>query len=293
MRGLIKKILKEETEVKEMGLDINKLRGSQPSNYLIKSLKDKEKKEGLTLELKKITKRCNKLFAEIDDDIRNLKWQDIELIEVNQFFWLVLPDIINEKIKELVLSYNELKENRYLNFLLPKNKIENLVDDYVTEKLDNVALYIDEPRNRTHFPDGLPKSLLGYNLGYKIYRKLLDIIEFMMSEDNASKEVQEIYRKLLKSPDINAVVYSNSVLLIKDGLPKQKVIDIVTESIYERYLKNPKSRKLVLNRSIIVNDKLVRIIGESRLLKMMYDLYYEAKKEVRLPFEKLGYIVGS
>jgi hypothetical protein len=156
-----------------------------------------------------------------------------------------------------------------------------------------IWMYIDEPRNRTHFPKGLPKSLLGYNLGVKIYRKLLNVLGFMQSEENASKDVQEVYRKLLQMPSINAVVYKDSVLLLEDGLSKDEVIDIVTDSIYERYLTKASKKKLVLNRSIIVSSKLLRMIGETRLLNMMYELFYSAKKEKRVPFEDLGYKMGQ
>ena len=41
MRDLIVKIIREEAEVKEMGISMGKLRASQPKNYLVKSLKDK------------------------------------------------------------------------------------------------------------------------------------------------------------------------------------------------------------------------------------------------------------
>jgi hypothetical protein len=150
-------------------------------------------------------------------------------------------------------------------------------------------MYTDQPRNRTHFPKGLPKSLLGYNIGVKIYRSLLNKLGFIQSEKDATSDVQEVYRKLLQMPDVNAVIYNDSVLLIEDGLPKEKVIDIVTDSIYERYLTGSNKRKLVLNRNIIVNTKLLRIIGETKLLNLMYELFYTAKKEYREPFETIGY----
>jgi hypothetical protein len=59
--------------------------------------------------------------------------------------------------------------------------------------------------------------------------------------------------------------------------------------IYERYLTGSNKRKLVLNRNIIVNTKLLRIIGETKLLNLMYELFYTAKKEYREPFETIGY----
>ena len=290
MRDLIKKIIREETEVKEMGLSMGKLRASQPKNYLVKSLIDKEKSEESRSELKKMVKKCNNLYSEIDSELRNLKWEDINFYEPNKFFYVMLPKNITNKMKEMTELYEELNKNGYTNGLNPLSKIAQMAADY-REFIETIWIYMytDQPRNRTHFPVGLPKSLLGYNLGVKIYRSLLHKLGFIQSAENATNAVQEVFRRLLEMPDINAVVYNDSVLLIEDGLPKSKVIEIVTDSIYERYLTKKNRRKLVLNRSIIVSSKLLKLIGETRLLNMMYELFYSAKKENREPFEKIGY----
>jgi hypothetical protein len=290
MRDLIKKILKEESEVKEMGLNLNKVRYSQPSNYLIKSLIKKEKGDELKNELKKMTQKCNDLYSKINTDLKNIKWEDIEFSEKGKFLYIILPKRIINKMRDLTELYEELNNNYYTVGLNPVNKISQMAADY-REFISTVWLYMytDQPRNRTHFPKGLPKSLLGYNIGVKIYRSLLNKLGFIQSEKDATNDVQEVYRKLLQMPDVNAVIYNDSVLLIEDGLPKEKVIDIVTDSIYERYLTGSNKRKLVLNRNIIVNTKLLRIIGETKLLNLMYELFYTAKKEYREPFETIGY----
>jgi len=294
MRDLIKKIIREETEIKEMGINLRKLQASQPKNYLVKSLKDKEEGQWLRAALKEMSEECNELYSQIDESLKNISWEEIELHEQGKFFYIVLPSEIRKKMLELTETYEELAENNYTNGLVPLNKIKQMAEDY-REFIEPIWIwmYIDQPRNRTHFPKGLPKSLLGYNLGVKIYRKLLNFLGFMQSEENASKDVQEVYRKLLQMPSINAVVYKDSVLLLEDGLSKDEVIDIVTDSIYERYLTKASSRKLVLNRSIIVSSKLLKMIGETRLLNMMYELFYTAKKEKRVPFEDLGYKMGQ
>ena len=286
MRDIIKKILKEESEVKEMGLNLNKVRYSQPSNYLIKSLIKKEKGD----ELKKMTQKCNDLYSKINTDLKNIKWEDIEFSEKGKFLYVILPKRITNKMKDLTELYEELSDNFYTVGLNPINKISQMAADY-KEFIVTIWIYMytDQPRNRTHFPKGLPKSLLGYNIGVKIYRSLLNKLGFIQSEKDATSDVQEVYRKLLQMPDVNAVIYNDSVLLIEDGLPKEKVIDIVTDSIYERYITGSNKRKLVLNRNIIVNTKLLRIIGETKLLNLMYELFYTAKKEYREPFETIGY----
>lgn len=290
MDDLIKKLLRETSEMKEMGISMRKVRASQPKNYLVKSLIDKEQGEETKSQLKKMTQQCNKLYSQIDEDLKNLRWQDIEFSEKGKFLYVILPKRITNKMKDLTELYDELSENNYTVGLNPLNRISQMAADY-KEFIVTIWLYMytDQPRNRTHFPKGLPKSLLGYNIGVKIYRSLLNKLGFIQSGKDATNDVQEVYRKLLEMPDVNAVVYKDSVLLIEDGLTKDEVIDIVTDSIYERYLTKANTRKLVLNRSIIVSSKLLKLIGEKRLLNMMYELFYTAKKEEREPFEDIGY----
>jgi hypothetical protein len=237
-----------------------------------------------------MTQKCNDLYSKINTDLKNIKWEDIEFSEKGKFLYVMLPKRITNKMKDLTELYEELNNNYYTVGLNPVNKISQMAADY-KEFIVTIWIYMytDQPRNRTHFPKGLPKSLLGYNIGVKIYRSLLNKLGFIQSEKDATSDVQEVYRKLLQMPDVNAVIYNDSVLLIEDGLPKEKVIDIVTDSIYERYLTGSNKRKLVLNRNIIVNTKLLRIIGETKLLNLMYELFYTAKKEYREPFETIGY----
>jgi hypothetical protein len=97
-----------------------------------------------------------------------------------------------------------------------------------------------------------------------------------------------MYRKLMQMPDVNVVAYPDSVLLIEDGLPKDEVIDILTESIYLYYQMYP-SRKLILNKTILLSSKLLKLVGESNLLNMMYELFYYSKKTDRDAFKHLGY----
>ena len=52
-------------------------------------------------------------------------------------------------------------------------------------------------------------------------------------------------------------------------------------------------KKLILNRSILVNSKLLRLIGETRLLNMMDELFYLAKDGEKIPFETIGYKTGN
>jgi hypothetical protein len=289
MRDLIKKILREESEVTEMGLSMDKLKASQPKNYLVRSLKDREKTADLKKQMKSATQKCNTLYSEITQELKKIKWEDIILEEHGGFFYFMLPKKIIDKMFQMCENYDVLEINKSFNGLTSPEKMKQMCSDYNKFIYQpHIYLYLDYPRNRTHFPEGLPKSLLGYNLGVKIYRKILSKAKFIQSERNASKDAQEMYRKLMQMPDVNVVAYPDSVLLIEDGLPKDEVIDILTESIYLYYQMYP-NRKLILNRTILISSKLLKLVGESNLLNMMYELFYYSKKTDRDAFKHLGY----
>jgi hypothetical protein len=290
MRDFIFKVLREEAEMSEMGIKVSRLKSLQPKQYLVKTTKKEQKATEEKKRLKTITEKVNTLFSQISDDLKNLGWEDIYLHPKDMFFYVILPSKIKTKMKRLADLYSELDENDYTNLVSPREKIEQLYYDYSNflEK-DFIYVYVDKPRNRTHFPKGLPNSLLGYNIGIKIYKQMLNTLNFIQSEPNATKEVQAIYRKLIESPDVNCVIYKDLVLLIKKSITKDEKIKIVGESIYERYQTRPTSKKLVINQSIIFDSNLMKEIGEKRLQSMVDDIYYYSKDNFRVPFEDMDY----
>ena len=124
-------------------------------------------------------------------------------------------------------------------------------------------------------------------MGVKIYTKLLNTLGFIQSEPNATKEVQAVYRKMVQSKDVNVIFYRDLVLLIDISLPKEEKIKIFTESIYERYTKNSWRRRLVPNRDFILDAKLKREIGDSRINRIVEELFYESREYPHIPFSNL------
>jgi len=292
MRKLILNILKEENEILErmMGLKLGKVKSALPGQYLVKTTKKQEKLSAEKRRLKLISSRVNALYTQIEKELKTLNWYDLELTPRDDFFFVVLPKKIKTKIERLSKYYEELLEGDFLNLIVPKDKITQLYEDnknYIRE--DFIYVYVDPPRNRTHFPKGLPKSILGYDMGMKIYRNLLDKLGFIQSEPNATPSVQAIYRRLVESPEVNAVMYIDLVLVIDKKISKEEKIKILRESIYERYKMKP-NRRLILNKTIVLDSSLKREIGEKRILSMIEELFYESKNLDYMPFSHIGYI---
>lgn len=287
MRDIIKKIL-QESEMTEMGMKIGKLKSIQPQNYLIKSLKDKEKT--LKVKEKEWVLQLNNLYQEIVQDLKNLQWHEIRFQKVNEHFFILLPGYIKTKMKKLYSLHEKVEHGFYKHLIDPKYKIDQMARDYRMHIRDNnMNMYTETERHRTHFPEGLPYSLLGFNLGFKIYRKLVNDLRFIQSEDNASTDVQNVYRQLIEQTDLNCVVTKTSVLIIRRDIPKEEKINIVSEYIYEKYHNSSSNRPLIVNRDLVLDGPLLRELGENKVQRLSKELLDFSKKSTRDPFKERPY----
>lgn len=288
MDNLIKQLLREELEMKEMGLKINKLKELQPSNYLLQSLKQKESRRAKTIgeKSKYYADEVNRMYVELDEKLKSLSWSELNLSRhPNKHFYLKLPKDVIEYFK-YISKYYELIDSEYYRLVNNVDKVYYLRQDYLRKiKPEDINMYIEEYRNRTHFPEGLPQSLLGYNLGYKMYRKLVDDLKFIQSEENATKEVQAIYRKLLEQTDLNVILNKHNILIMRRDLSKDEKLKIVSEFIYQFYLYVPRNRPGVLQKDIILDGPLFRELNPNKLEKLNNDIFeYSRFNGDRKPF---------
>lgn len=179
------------------------------------------------------------------------------------------------------------------NLLKYKTKIETLYLDFSEQEIDRIYFYLDEPKNRTHFPGGLPPSLLGYNLGYKLYRKLLNYLGFIQSAVNATQEIQNIYLKLSQEPDVYSIFYKEMVLLIEKDLDVETTREIVRNSILQYYteISSYTNKKLRPSRDILLSSNLMSKIGHSNFNRMIDDEIKNILDPNKIPFKGLGHKV--
>lgn len=287
MRKHIKKIL-QESEMTEMGMKIEKLKGFQPQNYLVKSLKDKEK--GNKVKEKDWVLQLNDLYKDIVQSLTNLQWHELKLTLIDGHFYLILPSYIKTKIKKLSYLYDKVGYGPYRHLVQPLDKIDKMRSDYVKFiENDEINTYIEDYKNRTHFPSGLPNSLLGFNLGYKLYRKLLDKLRFIQSSTTASDSVQNVYRQLIEQSDLNCVITKTSVLILRRDLPKEEKIKIVSEFIYGVYHDGSYPRPFVVNRDLVLDGPLLRELNENKIERLSKELFNFSKNATREPFKEFPY----
>lgn len=280
MGSVVKKILKEDSEVTEMGVKVSRLAKLQPKNYLVKRAKKAEKE---VIKKEKPLKYQN-LFLEAIQEIQNLNWEDLKLDEVSDSnYYVYLPKDINKKLKDAAkiptsnLNTN-LLDKRFQSFLDTK--------EISSKETYEINIYMEDDRNRTHFPDGLPNWMLGLGLGIKIYRKLLNFVGFIQSSESASEDVKKLYSLLVQSSDVNCALTKNRTLLIDYNIDSKKKMSILGEFVLEHYEDRVFRKKITLNKDIVIDSTLASQVGRTKLQKFFDELYFFYKKNPdRLSFK--------
>lgn len=255
MRDKIRKILQEYKEVKEMGVSLSKLEKSIPSNYLLKNIKGYDK---------------SKSYYELQDELINLRLEILEMLKNMQWSelkvkkrggsknYFVFPKNIVDKIKEFNKIFRKIERKIYL-----KPDLVAFQDDGYHIINENINIET-EFNNRTHFPIGIPESFKGMSLGYKLYRKLVDSIDYIQSDIFSSPGVRSIYLKLIQDKDLNCVVTDKDVLVLKKSMTKFNkeyfVYDFITK------ITEDNDKKYILNKNLILDTQLLKELGEKNVI---------------------------
>lgn len=109
---------------------------------------------------------------------------------------------IGDKFQATFPSEMELLRSKIVASIKPNNK------DF--RKWQFIFDDIFPPLNRVHFQTGLPESLKGIGLGYKLYKALIYHLGWGCSEQNATPEAQKVWEKLFTDADIIAFRSNNN-----------------------------------------------------------------------------------
>jgi hypothetical protein len=313
--NIIKNILREESEVKEMGIKINKLVSRQPGNYLVKSMKAKEKnkKESEKIQLKQmrfdsLVESLSEMYNNIRESIKNLDWRELKLYQYNRHYYVIFP----RKIMSMCTAFNKLYDkiqdiyhykSHFLKTFRFSNELESMyvaingyMSDYsnLPKGVSGIELYLDSGTlNRTHFPGGLPYSFLGLNLGVKVYRKMLDDKGFIQSGSDASESAQNMWRQLIQSSDLSCAITKYGVIVFDKNLSKEEKIKYLAEFVLDKYGDERRRRSFDVDKDIFFDSALTSQIGRNNIQKMLDDIFQYTKDEgdsQKRPYED-GFII--
>ena len=274
MEKLIKKLLREEIEVKEMGINISRLKKLYPKQYLAQRVKELEKEKPKFEEIKSE-------FEDLIEKIKNISWEELSFQTSTRYssstaetLALHFPREIERQIKHVLKIGKKIQEYEY-------KKLGPRMEDFLHKGEDFFGsgrpfMQIEHCRNRTHFPHGLAEWLKNLGLGFKMYRKILNDFGFMLSEENASGSAQKIYTDLIQLPEVNCVLEKSTTLVMDKSLPKERKERILTEFLIEQYV-DFNERKFRLNKTIVLDSALLSQLGKDNVERLIEDTYKLSK----------------
>jgi hypothetical protein len=167
-------------------------------------------------------------FFDIDQIKKEEHIQKFKNVSVNDLYFKELSYYNNSSYtlhfrdESLDNKYFEISKGYRLDFI-PSNKIQ-------TEE----NLFGSNIGHRFHIGTGLPESLKGIGLGYKIYKALVKRIGYLTSNMQTSQGARGIYRKLLQDQDFYHIIDNDSYAnkREKDPVSYQKII--VIDKNYEK-----------------------------------------------------------
>jgi hypothetical protein len=145
-------------------------------------------------------------------NLKKFKAENQKIDKVNFF------DLLKTATVELIKSPDSKPHRESIYYVSLGDEINILWNEYYKQSYDDNNKYIYffsqpitiecnyEDLNRVHFPEGIPPSARGSNLGYRIYRKLLEIEGWLTTQADASVGAKIVWDKLGKDLDVYGVV---------------------------------------------------------------------------------------
>ena len=124
--------------------------------------------------------------------LKNISWKDIEL--------------------RLSPGSTAVNYNIHFKDKVIQKHYYNMLEKYADIELGSIDIKTND-HNRIDWVQGLPKIFRGINLGFKIYKAIINQFGYITSVDRrSSSEIrQHVYEKLKNDPDV-VVTHENGVL---------------------------------------------------------------------------------
>lgn len=166
-------------------------------------------------------KTAKEATKDIVEAIKNMPWQNLGIAPVSGSYYIVLPQNIQQMIREYRAAYPE--------------EANQMGRWYGLDGEDGVYMRVDSDTNRSHFPGGIPELLKGTGLGYKCYRALLEHKKWLTSNTSGSQIKNHAWASMIKKrpdpDDVHAIVGPSNVLAMIKNMPDARKIEIAKRFI--------------------------------------------------------------
>jgi len=133
---------------------------------------------------------------------------------------------------------------------------------------DEIYMNVDSGTQRSHFPNsGIPTGLRGINLGYKLYRALLQKYKWLTSNTSGTTEKDNVWQSIvsakrdaqgnLTEDDVHGIVSAERVFAMIKTLPDAEKIRIATDYL-NRFSASDKNS--ITARNFIIDPELKAIL---------------------------------
>lgn len=174
----------ESNQVEEMAL--------QPEQFPDTYLKKAKDRQGIARELAPLAKQFQEALVA-------LRWQDITWSNRGSSYYPILPAPIMAIYAEAKGKNTQGGDSFISNYM--NNNFGNWAD--ANNQSGTIHMEVDSG-GRSHFPGGgIPSSLRGARLGYKLYRGLLEQKKWLRSNTAGTLEKDNVWSSLI-SPKLNA-----------------------------------------------------------------------------------------
>lgn len=253
------------------------------------------------------SKTYNQAFSEIIKMLKEMSWKDVTFISgpvsggLRHEFPL-LPEPIRLKIREAarigVHSGNDQAPQVFkakTDFSQGNFSFAKTFDNSEPSTANSIFMKVESEANlqRSHFPNsGIPNAIKGTNLGYKLYRALLEKFKYLTSNTGGTVSKDWTWQSIVSNKldstgartedDVNAIVSKNSVLAMVRNLPNEKKIRICTSFIESKVETDEITKK-----NFVIDDELKAILPKEILSRVDPEKREKEEKERREREEKL------
>ena len=224
-------------------------------------------------------KQYSVAFKEIVEMIKRMSWKDITFINGTtsggtRMEFPLLPEDIRAKIKASARINSNLAKSNFtigsLSFAKTFNDAEPSTDSNIYMKVDSAA-----EGQRSHFPNnGIPVSLKGTNLGYKLYRALLQKFKYLRSNTGGTTSKDYAWQSLvstkrdaqgnLTEDDVHGIVAKSAVFAMIKSLSNEEKIRYASNFINSSEV----DKSTITRKNFAMDEELKAILPDSILIQV-------------------------
>ena len=213
----------------------------------------------------------------------------VEPISNTRNYYIKFPtDIV-----ELMKSLKSINESKFVDLFGKWRDVFPTYSDAIKFKIDD-----EDSFQRSHFPGGgIPPSLRGIGLGYKMYRQVLKTLGYISSNPSGSTEKDKAWGSLLSfkgtngianEDDAHAIIGVRNWLAMDKALPTAKKIKVA-----DSFIASLGGTSSTSPTKFDIDDELLEILPDTVLVKLNSDYIRSLVTDSRISREKAEQIESS